>query len=41
MQFAIQFTPFLENEKPKTENKNFNLGKTVLKMWSLIEQKIT
>ena len=32
---------FLENIEPRTENKNCNLGKTVLKIWSLIGQNIT
>ena len=32
---------FLENIEPRTENKNLSLGKTVLKMWSLIGEKMT
>ena len=41
MQFAMQITPVSTNIEPRTETKNQNLGKTVLKMWSLIEQKTT
>ena len=37
-QFALQFTP--DNMEPRTENKNLVLGNTVLKIWSLIWQKM-
>ena len=32
---------FLDNIEPRKEKKNLSLGKTVLKIWSLIGRKMT